>query len=395
MTAGLPTAHGSALERARALVPIFAAGAAEHDRLGTFPFANFSRLAEAGLLALRTPRQHGGAGAGIREAAQVVGAIAEGEPATALVLAMQYIHHAVLARSACWPADLKARLGREAAGGVSLINALRVEPELGSPARGGLPATTARRAGGAWRISGRKIYSTGVPILSWYAVWAKTDEAPARVGVFLVPAGRPGIEIVETWDHLGLRASGSHDVILDDVAIPLDHAVDVRAVDDWTPEDMLQQHTENGILLAALYNGVATSARNWLVRFLQDRVPANLGKPLASLPRVEEAVGTIEILLRTNERLIEGLGADVDAGALLRATDAHVVKSVVTNNAVEAVQIALSLTGNHGLTRSNPLERHYRDVLCGRIHTPQDDSVRIMLGRTALARSAIDPEPKP
>jgi hypothetical protein len=44
----------------------------------------------------------------------------------------------------------------------------------------------------------------------------------------------------------------------------------------------------------------------------------------------------------------------------------------------------LSLTGNHGLSRANPLERHYRDVLCGRVHTPQDDSTRIGLGRAAL-----------
>jgi alkylation response protein AidB-like acyl-CoA dehydrogenase len=44
----------------------------------------------------------------------------------------------------------------------------------------------------------------------------------------------------------------------------------------------------------------------------------------------------------------------------------------------------LSLTGNHGLSRANPLERHYRDVLCGRVHTPQDDSTRTGLGRAAL-----------
>jgi len=45
---------------------------------------------------------------------------------------------------------------------------------------------------------------------------------------------------------------------------------------------------------------------------------------------------------------------------------------------------ALSLTGNHGLARTNPLQRHYRDVLCGRVHTPQDDATRTSLGRLAL-----------
>jgi len=63
----------------------------------------------------------------------------------------------------------------------------------------------------------------GAPILKWYAVWARTDEPTVRVGLFLVPAGLPGTRIVETWDHLGLRASGSHDILFDDVLFPLDH----------------------------------------------------------------------------------------------------------------------------------------------------------------------------
>jgi alkylation response protein AidB-like acyl-CoA dehydrogenase len=57
---------------------------------------------------------------------------------------------------------------------------------------------------------------------------------------------------------------------------------------------------------------------------------------------------------------------------------------MVTNNAVSVVEDALSLSSNHGLSRTNPLERHYRDVLCGRVHTPQDDSTRITAGRAAL-----------
>ena len=57
-------------------------------------------------------------------------------------------------------------------------------------------------------------------------VWARTDEPETRVGQFLVPAGLPGTRVVETWDHLGLRASGSHDIIFDDVVFPLDHEID-------------------------------------------------------------------------------------------------------------------------------------------------------------------------
>ena len=54
--------------------------------------------------------------------------------------------------------------------------------------------------------------------------------------------------------------------------------------------------------------------------------------------------------------------------------------------AIESVQAALALTGNPGLTRRQPLERHLRDVLCSRVHTPQDDAVLLAAGRAALER---------
>ena len=179
------------------------------------------------------PSALGGGGRGAAKAARVLGIIGKADPSTALVLSMHYIQHLVMARSSRWPARLSRKLARETVDGVALVNALRVEPELGSPARGGLPATIARRTETGWRLSGRKIYSTGAPILKWYAVWAKTDEAETRVGLFLVPAGLPGTRIVETWDHLGLRASGSHDVVFEDVVFPLDHEVDVRRPEEW------------------------------------------------------------------------------------------------------------------------------------------------------------------
>ena len=264
-----------------------------------------------------------------------------------------------------------------------MINALRVEPDLGSPARGGLPATIARRTETGWRLSGRKIYSTGAPILKWYAVWAKTDEPETRVGLFLVPAGLPGTRIVETWDHLGLRASGSHDVVFEDVVFPLDHEIDVRKPDEWRVPDFTQS-TVHAIFVAAIYDGIARAARDWLVEFLKSRVPSNLGASLATLPRVQEVVGGIEARLAVNARLIDSFAGDFDDGVLLSASESNIVKLTVTNNAVAVIEDALSLTSNHGLTRANPLERHYRDVLCGRVHTPQDDATRSIAGRLAL-----------
>ncbi len=370
-------------DRAKLLASEFAARAAVHDRDGSFPFENFNQLSEAGLLALTVPAALGGSGVGALDAARIIGMFGKADPSTALVLSMHYIQHLVMARSTRWPGRLSRKLARETVEGVALINALRVEPDLGSPSRGGLPATIARRTETGWRLSGRKIYSTGAPILKWYAVWAKTDEPAARVGLFLVPAGLPGTRIIETWDHLGLRASGSHDIIFDDVVFPLGHEIDVRKPDDWRVPDFTQA-TVHAIFVAAIYDGVARAARDWLVEFLNSRVPSNLGASLATLPRAQEIVGAIEARLAVNTRLIESFAGEFDDGVPLSASESNIIKLTVTNNAVAVVEDALSLASNHGLTRANPLERHYRDVLCGRVHTPQDDATRINAGRLAL-----------
>ncbi|GKS91348.1 acyl-CoA dehydrogenase family protein [Acidovorax sp. SUPP2539] len=371
-------------QRARTLAAEFGARAAAHDREASFPHQNFADLQQAGLLALAAPRSLGGQGASAVQLGEVIGAVAQGCPATALVLTMQYIQHRGMGRPGnAWPVERARQLVHEAVQGVSLINALRVEPELGSPARGGLPATVARRTAEGWRLSGHKVYSTGAPALRWYVVWARTDDAEPRTGSFLVRAGQPGVRIEPTWDHLGLRASGSHDVLFDEVAVPADHVLELRLPKDWARGEPAMQ-AEMAVMLGSLYTGVARAARHWLVGFLQDRKPASLGAPLATLARAQEAVGRIEGLLFTNDRLIAGLAAALDTGAPLPSEESGLVKATTTHNAIEAVQSALALTSNHGLARKNPLERHLRDVLCGRVHTPQDDSVYLAAGRRAL-----------
>jgi alkylation response protein AidB-like acyl-CoA dehydrogenase len=370
---------------ARELAGEFAAHAGQIDRDATFPFAHFARLQDAGLLALTAPLEDGGRDASLTEVVDLVGTIGEGCASTALIFAMQLLHVKAASRSQAWPAHLRHQVARSAAKSGALINALRVEPALGSPARGGLPETIARRSETGWELSGHKIYSTGSPGLTWMVVFARTDEATPRVGQVLVAANSPGVRIVETWDHLGLRASGSHDVLFEGVEIPEDHAVDLRAPEAWSRGDA-DQAAWNNLTIAALYTGVARAARDWLVSFLNDRIPANLGAPLASLPRMQEAVGGIEALLMANRRMIGSAAAEYDAGHAPSIAELGLIKTLTAENAIAAVQEAVALTSNHGLSRHNPLERHLRDVLCARIHTPQSDSAKIAAGRLALAK---------
>jgi len=375
----------SAVRRAAELAAQFAPRAAEHDRDASFPFENFAALKQAGLLRLPVPERFGGDGVDLVTACRVVEQIARGDASTALVLAMHLIHHTLVARRGRWPADVYERVCREALTDGAMLNVARVEPELGTPARGGMPATTARRTPGGWRLSGHKLYATGSPILAYFIVHASTDEDEPRVGNFLVPRDAPGLHIVETWDHLGMRATGSHDLLLEDVPLPAEYAADVRLPADWGGPDPTTAGWNN-LVISAVYHGVAIAALDWLTGYLKERVPSNLGAPLASLPRMQTAVGEMRTLLYASDRLIYSLAGDLDhdrAGEDA-TTQTSMVKSVATNNAVKAVDIALGLVGNPGLARSRALERHHRDVLCSRIHTPQDDSIMLAAGKGAL-----------
>jgi alkylation response protein AidB-like acyl-CoA dehydrogenase len=142
----------------------------------------------------------------------------------------------------------------------------------------------------------------------------------------------------------------------------------------------------NSLGLSSLYLGVAAAARDWLIKFLSERTPASLGAPLATLPRFQQAVGEIESALGSASDLVDAVARRVDDGDESAAARAPAVKLVATRAAISSVEQALALTGNHGLSRRNPLERHYRDVLCARVHTPQDDSIALAAGRAALGR---------
>lgn len=386
------TALSGSLAALPALLPAIAEAAPRHDRDGTVPFDSLARLRATGLPALTVPAMLGGGGGGLVAALRAVELVGQACASTALILAMQLLKQALLARSPAWPAALRERVGRDAVLEGALINALRVEPELGSPSRGGLPATVARRTeDGGWAISGRKRYATGAAALRWMEVYGRTDEAVPRVGAFLVAADAPGVSIEATWDHLGLRGSGSDDVVLHEVVAPADHAIGLAPAATAPAGPDAVQMVWNNVLVPAVYTGVARAARDWTAGFLRERVPTGLGRPLATLPRSQEALGEVEALIAANARIAEALALATDDGRPPGAAESGVLKVVMAENAVRAVERCTLLAGNHAHSRAHPLERHWRDVQCARVHVPTGDAAHQAAGRALLLDGAGDP----
>jgi alkylation response protein AidB-like acyl-CoA dehydrogenase len=378
------TDASNSLAIAKALAERFAATAAHYDETGAFPFDNIDALFDAGLLNLTASPEFGGLGSGLAEAQQVVTEIASGEPSTALVLAMHYLHHLAISRSGTWPRHLAERVTRASLAAPALLNAAQVEPRVGSPSHGAKPETIARRDGAFWRITGHKTYVTGIPALEWIVTLAMTDEPEPRLASFLVPAKAPGVSVIETWNATGMRATASHDVVFERVAVPLEDILQPVVANQGPNRDELSI-ARYFVLIASVYHGVALAARDWLVTFASTRAPASLGAPLATIPRFLDGIGEIEIRLATNARLMRSVAEDVDAGAAL-GVSAPAAKHVVIENALAVTSLALDLGGNPGVSRNHPLERYQRDVLCGRAHAPQNNLVRAMAAKAALAK---------
>ncbi|WP_321857438.1 acyl-CoA dehydrogenase family protein [Paraburkholderia tropica] len=382
----------SVLSAARRLARSFSEGAQEADRLARLPAENFRALHDEGLLSLVISRERGGLGGGLEHAVDAVSTVAQGEPATALILAMHYIQHGQIAfEDGFWPQDVAVKLIESSLASGALVNAAYVDSGKGSLSHGALPETVGRRQDGQWSLSGHKKYVTGAEALSWIRVSGVTDEPEPRVGYFLVPADAPGVRIERTWDTLGMRATSSQDVIFDKVSLPLSYFFGARPVGSERqhgPLDAVWYLT----LVAAVYHGVAQAAHAAFIDFTTGFVPGALGEPLASLPRFQDALGEIEALQRNSRRLLWSLGRDYDEWikrdpgqieARLNA-DAETARLLVLRNAAQVTGLTLELAGNHGLSRRHDFERYHRDALAARAHSPNPSLLKASLTRHAL-----------
>ena len=383
----------SIVERARQAAAVAAEHAARHDRDGTFPTEGLAALARSGYLGLVLPPEHGGEGASVAEMLLGNLELGRGDASLALVVAM---HGAFLGRvrdAGLWPAATFERVAREMSaardGQGALINSLATEPELGSPSRGGLPQTRARRTADGWTLSGRKTFSSGAPVLRWGVVSAAADDGEEpRVASFLVPLAAPGVSIEASWDSLGLRATASHTVVLDGVRVGL--ADELPRADAGHAGGPVPFERAWSLTVAAVYLGVAEAARQAAATFARERTPTALqGKSIASVPHIRQRAGRIDLLLYQARGLLLSTARAWDSepspegrcrmdGALAAA------KVTASNLSVQVVEEAMRLVGGSSMERTRPLERHYRDVRGGLHHPPQDDAALELLARQAL-----------
>lgn len=362
------------------ILPDMQIRAREADRTAVFPFETMQALAQAGALDLVLPRSQGGAECDLATAQALIGTIAQADPVSALVLVNHYMVHAELRSLPSYPVPLQ---DREATAG-KLINALLAEPDQGSASRGGLPGTVAQKTDQGWSLTGRKAYATGIPALSWLLVRARTDGPEPEIAFFLIPREASGIAVLSTWDHVGMRASASQEIVLTDVAVPNDYLIFKEKAGQASNFGKVLGMWNQG-LLGALYDGVVRTAVGWTENFLKERKPSNLGAALATLPAMQDVIGGIRIALDLNQTLLRSFAEAVALRDKERIQkEAVLIKIQTVDGAAGLTQSLLAIAGNAGLSARNDLERCHRDALCGRIHAPHAELLRNKAGRQAL-----------
>lgn len=370
-------------ERAERLASVFAERAAEHDLEGSFPFENFEQMRREGYLKLTVPAEFGGEECSLYEMVLSQERIARGDGSTALAVGWHVglMLHLRTVRS--WPAGLFQRLCQDVVQHGAMINSFASEPATGSPSRGGKPQTTAGKTDGGWIITGRKTFSTLSPILDQFIVTA-TIENTDSVAEFLVKKDER-VRIEETWNTLGMRATGSHDVILDRVFVP-----DNRLITDieQTKKRTVANDGAGWLLhIPACYLGIAFAARQFAIRFADSYRPNSLPGPIADLPHIQQQIGQMEeelIIARTFlYSVADRWDRDPDGRPALKA-DLGIAKKLATNSALDIVDKAMRIVGGASLSRTLPLERYYRDVRAGLHNPPMEDSVTRSLADRAL-----------
>jgi alkylation response protein AidB-like acyl-CoA dehydrogenase len=362
---------------ARELGPRFAARTAAHDASDSFVADNYAELRERRVFSAGVPAELGGGGASHRELCDMLRTLAHSCSATALALAM----HTHPLATAVWrwrheQAPVAGFLRRAAAEELVLCTSGGSDFLAGSG--------TAVPVEGGYRVSGRKVFGSGSPAAHVFMTMAVLDD-PADGPTVLhlaVPLDAPGVTVADTWRTLGMRATGSNDVLLDNVFVPEAAVSARRPPGRWTQVF----HVIYGIafpLIYSVYLGVAEAARDLAVREAGRR---------RHDPVVQMLVGEMEDELLTARLTVRHMVDTADTDRLGPETTNQMLmgRTVAARAAVRAVDKAMEVAGGGGFYRALGLERLFRDIQAARYHPLHDKPQALFTGRFALGVDVND-----
>ena len=378
-----------------AMLTRFDERAPEYDRGNRFFSEDFDELRESGYLLAAVSEEYGGAGLRLTDVAALQRRLAYHAPATAVGVNMHLYWTGVAADllrmgddSLVWLLDAAAAGHVFAAGHGERGNDV---PMLAS-------TSIAERVDGGWRISGHKIFGSLSPVWTFLGVHAMdtSDPSAPKVVHAFIPRDSPGVSVVETWDTMGMRATTSHDTMLDDVFVADEHVALVCPA-GFAGASPFHLGVFAWVMMGfgAVYLGIAGRAYDMTIADAQRRTSISLTRSLAHHPGVQSHVADMRMQLESAAALLERTCADWSDG-VDHAGDWPVkllaAKYMVVNQAWKVVDTAMDLSGGSGIFRGRRLEQLFRDARLGRIHPGNDLFTHETIGKLSLG---IDPDAQP
>ena len=359
---------------ARSLTPEIASRAAQADDNDRFVGENYALLTTAGLVEAGVPEELGGGGADVNELAEMLRILARSCGSTALAFAMHT--HQVAIPAWRWRhqkvAAVEPLLKRIAAERIIILSS------GGSDWIGG--SGHAEKVEGGYRITARKAFTSGAEAGTVLMTGAVFEDGDGNRSVihFGAPMNAPEVRIEDTWRTLGMRGTGSNDVVFDNLFVPDASVAFTRKAGEWHPVFQVIA-TVAFPLIYAVYLGVAESARDIAVEMAKKRPTSDHVTSLAG--RMDTALRAAQLAHR---HMLAVVGENAPSAASVN--EVMIGRSLVAKHAIEATELAMELAGGAGFYRVNGLERRFRDVQGARYHPLQPGAQAHYAGAMALGQ---------
>jgi hypothetical protein len=353
----------------------------EWDEKQQFPREAFRRLGELGFLGTIFPEEYGGAGLSTADYASIVEEIASVDGAVALAMAA----HTSLGSSHIYMFGSEAQRRRympRLTSGQWLAAWGLTEAEAGSDSAG--TKTTAVRDGGGWVLNGSKNFITNASVGGVAVLMAVTDRAAGRHGIsaFIVELDTPGIRVGKKENKLGMRASDTCTLVMEDCRIPAENLLG-REGDGFV--DSMKVLDGGRISIAALSVGIARGAFEAALRYSKER--RQFGRAICEFEAIQFYLAEMATDIDAARLLTERAAAAKDSGQAVPRLSAQ-AKLFASEIAVRATDRALQIHGGYGFIKDFPVEKFYRDVKLCTIGEGTSEIQKLVIAKSLLSDKA-------
>ncbi len=377
------------LERARRVdrvLPALAERAAEADRAGEFPLEHVGTISEAGLLGLTVPVEYGGLGGGLRDLSAATFAMATACPSTALAYFFQCSGSSrgllpLAAADAGLFSDAEEPLVRSF--GEKVLRRMGAEgrwvanfasESVRSKDAAVTIATEASRTAGGWLINGVKSFGCATGVADDYLVTAKLEggDTAESLAVFLIPRDTPGVSDRAKWDAIGMRATATHGIVLEDAFVPDENALTVPATFVKMTQVSRGSFVGNQVALSSVYIGAARAVYDFAMGHLTGTTYHGTDEPIAGGDLYRQLIGMMRAHLDTAciwaRRQIRLETAEPE---LIPKSDVvanwRIAKGEIAENCFQVAVHALKACGTSNTGMSGAVSRGFRDLSMGLI----------------------------